>query len=645
MPPPDEKSKIEGLKESLYSRNAPDVRTRRKLRFTEEDSTVQKSWNDSEEEVHIPVTLNTDYKDHSMSFFTKLLIGSGLFCIIALSAGAFLFFKGSNLISADNIEINISGPISIPGGEPVSFDIQVINKNNVDLQTADLEVDFPEGTIDPENQSQELKIYREVLGDMKSGASVTKTVKAIVFGEENLQKQITFGVTYRVKGSTALFTKKKSYDVLINSSPVVLNVSSFKEVTSGQEFEMTVSLKSNSQQTLKNVLVKAQYPFGYTYLSSSVATVGSSNVWKIGDIPAGAERKIVIKGNLKGENTDSRIFRFSAGAQSSTDPKNIGTHYMTAEQALTIQKPFLSVGIAVNNDEATTDRSAVPGENQRIKISWFNNLDTAVSNVEITAKLAGTAYDRTAVIPDEGNFRSVDNEIVWNQQTTPDLASIGAGESGDVSFSLVPKDPSTSLNPITNAMLTVTAHVTANRTGQSQVSGNITSAATRTVRLASHTTLTGRVLRSTGPFINSGPVPPRADAVTTYTIMWSIDNTSNPLSNAVVVAALPPYVKWIGSSPSSADITYDSNKGTITWNAGTVGTYTRSSGRTKEVSFQVSFQPNLNQRGQTPVILNAAALTASDDFAGVTLESKQDTLSTRFSTDPTFKVGDEIVAQ
>ena len=80
------------------------------------------------------------------SFFTKLLIGSVIFCLIAVGVGAYLFFNGKNLISADNIDVTIDGPVSVPGGEPVSFDIGIINKNNVDLQLVDMTVNFPAGT-------------------------------------------------------------------------------------------------------------------------------------------------------------------------------------------------------------------------------------------------------------------------------------------------------------------------------------------------------------------------------------------------------------------------------------------------------------------------------------------------------------------
>jgi hypothetical protein len=246
----DDKSHIDELKSSLYSRTAPDVRTRRKLRFSEDTPEIKTDWDHPGEMVEPPVELNKKHKDHSMSFFTKLLIGSVVFCLIAVGVGAYLFFNGSNLISADNIDINIDGPVSISGGTPVSFDISIINKNNVNLQLVDMTVDFPVGTTDPNDTSEILQNYTKLIGNLPAGGSARETIKAIIFGEENLQKEITVTLTYGVEGSTSVFTKRRTYEVLINSSPINVSVSSFKEITSGQEFDLKVSLKSNSQEAL-----------------------------------------------------------------------------------------------------------------------------------------------------------------------------------------------------------------------------------------------------------------------------------------------------------------------------------------------------------------------------------------------------------
>jgi hypothetical protein len=643
VPPPDDKSYIDELKKSLYSRTAPDVRTRRKLRFSDSASNVQTDWEHPKDVDVRPVELNQEYKDHSMSFLTRLLIGSAVFCVLAVALGAYLFFNGSNLISANNIDIQISGPVSIPGGEPVSFDVLVANKNNVALQTVDMSVDFPDGTTDPADTAQALKNERVLIGDMPAGGTAHQTVKAVIFGEENLQKEITVTLTYGIKGSSSVFTKTQTYDVLINSSPLDVTVTSFNQITAGQPFDLTVNLKSNSQQVLKGIIVKAVYPFGYGFVSSNIPSLSDNATWKIGDMPPGSARSLVIHGTLSGADTDLRAFHFTVGAESSSDPKTIGTQYMAVEQDITIEKPFISLDIGIDNDIGAADHIGQFDQAERVTLHWFNNLPEAVSNVVIDAKLSGTAYDKTTVQPDQGYFDSGSDDIVWNQQSDPRLTSVAAGDSGTASFSITPKDIGGSL---TNPTVSFSVSVKGDRTQESNVPQTVTAAVARSVKVASNVTLSGRIVRTNGPFQNTGPIPPKTEQATTYTVVWDVDNTSNPVSNAQVTAQLPAYVKWLGTvSPSAEDVTYDQNNGLVTWNVGSIGTYTLSGGNRKELAFQISLTPGANQVGQLPSLIGRSALTAGDTFTGAQLSSSQDPLTTRFSTDPAYQSGDEIVTR
>ncbi len=651
MPPQDDQNRIEELKKSLYTRGAPEVRTHRKLRFSDVNSgEVKSAWNEPVEKVEEPVVLNAEYKDHSMSILTKLLIGSVIFCIIAVCAGVYLFFNGANLISGNNISVVISGPVSIPGGEPVTFGIKVTNNNTIDLQLVDMSVAFPPGATNPNDPTQALTTYNQLLGDIPVGQATSTSISAIIFGEENIQKTITATLTYKVKGSSAIFTKVATYDVLINSSPVIVSVDSFISITSGQEFDITVNLKSNSQDVLKNLVLKGDYPFGFTYISSNLPALSDNATWKIGDIPLGGSRSIVIHGKLVGENTDTRVFHFTVGAKSSTNSSIIGTEYGAITQNISIEKPFITLTLGVNGDTSGADIVGKFNTAERMTLTWFNNLSTSVSNVQLAVNFAGTAYDKTGIQPDIGYFDSANNRIIWNQQTNPELAMVQAGGSGSVSFSMVPLGKSSTdlnSNQSINPTISLSANVSADRTQDTGASGSLTATVNRLVKVASNVSLSGRVERSVGPFTNSGPIPPKAEQKTTYTISWIISNTTSSVSNAEVTATLPPYVTWLGNvSPTNENITYDPNSGAITWNAGTVTpNASMSSTNRREVDFQVSLQPSITQVGTSPTLVNQASLTATDDFTQAQLSSQQDYLTSSYSTDPVYKGGDETVVQ
>lgn len=641
---PAERSKIEELKKSLYSRTAPDIKQKRHVHFSSNEPTeVPTDWQhppENDEEVK----LNSEYQERKGSFFTKLLVGSLIFFIVAMSIGAYLILNGTNTISANNIVINVNGPVTVAGGDPVTFDIQVGNKNNIKLEAVDLAVDFPVGSVSAEDRSKELKQFRETMNDIEPGGVGQKRVSAVIYGEENSKKQVLITVSYKVAGSNAVFKKQKNYEVLISSSPLTISVDSFKEVTAGQEFNFEVTLASNSSDVIKNLLLRVEYPFGFTLTSTETKAEGNVSLWRVGDIPPHSKKTIKFRGQLEGQDGEVRAFRISAGAQSVKNPGTIGTEYVAALQEINIKKPFMSTSIAFGSDTNTGDHIGSFNASIPVTVSWFNNLPTAINDGEITIKLSGNAFDKTSVQPGQGYYRSADNEIVWNKQTTPALGRIGAGENGSLTFNFTPRNFSTPSRQISSPTVTVEVNVRGKRLSESNVQEDIVTSAKRVVKIPSSLTLASRITRSVGPFENTGPVPPKADKQTTYTITWTVDNTVNTVSGAEVRALLPVYVKWLNKvSPAGEDITYNSNNGLVAWRVGNVDAFTSQNNRRRQVSFQVALEPSLSQVGQVPFIVQDTTLVGLDDFTGVQLTNTQPALTTNFSTDPAYRDGNDIV--
>jgi len=641
----DDQNRIEDLKQSLYSRNAPDIRSRRRLHVEETSSDVPENWGDvSDQSAAAFDEAVADAHKNRMSFATKFFLGSLIFCFIAVGIGAYIFFKGSNFISGNNIAIDITGPVSIPGGTPVSFGITVTNKNSVALKNTQLVVRYPSGATDPADTTQSLEDQRESLGDIPPGGSVTKNASAVIFGEQNSQKKIIADVTYDIVGSNSSFTKEASYDVVVNASPMSINVSSLSEVISGQQFEMKVTVKSNTQNTVKNVLLKAAYPFGFSFKSATMQPATTDNTtWSIGDIPPGGEKVITIRGVLAGEDTDVRAFHFTVGSRSSSNLTAIGTVFIDTEQVLAVKKPFISLIIGMNDSSGKDDYIGSFGKPITVTVKWANNLPETLSNVVITAHLTGNAYDKTNVSAWTGFYRSITDDVVWDQKTNPELATVAAGANGSVSFTIIPSESPASDSRLRQPQLGVSVQASGNRTEASNVP--LTTGSTgRTARIVGDASLSGRIVRSISSIENTGPIPPVAERQTTYTVVWSIDPSSNQLHNAVVTASLPPGVSWTNKvSPSSEDVSYDRNSGIVTWNAGDIAATGGASSARREVQFQISLEPSVAQIGSAPTLVGQASMSATDTWTNTTVQSTQGYLTTSFSTDPAYKAGNETV--
>jgi hypothetical protein len=427
-----------------------------------------------------------------------------------------------------------------------------------------------------------------------------------------------------------------------------MSISSFSQVTAGQKFDMTVTLTSNSQSTIKNVLMNAVYPFGYSFVNSNQPPLADKATWNVGDIAPGQSKTITLSGTLQGQDQDSRIFHFIAGAASAGSPSVIGTEYTDTSEAVTLQKPFITVALSFGSDDnGTGDYIGQFGKPIITTISWFNNLPDAITDAEIHLQLSGNAFDNGSVSANGGFYNSVSNEITWDKTNTPALESIAAGGSGSVTFSFTPQDLGIPAAPVTNPSIDLSISVDGQRTSESNVPQSLTESVSRLVEVASNVSLSAQALYTTGPFINSGPFPPKAEATTTYTIVWTVGNSSSAVSGASVSATLPENVTWIGSvSPQSENVQYDAGSRTVTWNAGTLTAYLGQNGQQpRQISFQVGLYPNVTDAGNPLTLVNPATLSATDNFTGITVYSSWGALTTRLSTDPGFQDGDDLVTK
>ena len=108
---------------------------------------------------------------------------------------------------------------------------------------------------------------------------------------------------------------------------------------------------------------------------------------------------------------------------------------------------------------------------------------------------------------------------------------------------------------------------------------------------------------------------------------------------------MPPNVEWKGeTSTVSERVNYNSDTRVVFWNVGNVSAGAGFTNSPKEVSFKVGLTPSINQVGLAPAILGETTVESTDAYTETKLESKAETLTTRFF-DLNFKNGNEIVTK
>lgn len=625
----EKKGKIDKVQDSLYSKStdAIFVKRRHSLGEKEEQIDVSTTWKEQKQD------LESEFKLP----YTKILLGALIFFVLAMFFAFSRFFFGSNIVSGNNIDILVSGPVSIAGGEELPLEIEVKNNNNIDLKVVDLRIEFPAGTKSVNDPTVDLKRLSEVLGDINVGKSEKRIIKSILYGEENTQKDIKLKVEYRISGSNAIFSKEKVFTVLISSSPVNMVVNNPVEINANQLTTFNVDISSNSASVVKNLILKVDYPFGFDLVSSDPRPASyDDSIFVIGDLAPGAKRTIRLSGVVAGQDGEERSFKFTLGNPDKDNDRMIGTTLSSYLSILSLKKSSVGLDISIN-EQTDKDVAINVGSRNRISIFWRNNLPERIYNMVVKVKFTGQALNKESFSVENGFYNSFDNSIVFDKGSISLLSVVNPLDTGDMNFdfsTLLPaSSPSVSFG---NSSIKLDITVLGNRTGSDSAQETLFSE-TRNLKISSQLRLLSRGFRTVGPFENSGPFPPKVDNETTYTITWSATNSFNNVNGVRVSAFLPPNVKWTGyTSPGTEKISYNQNTGEVIWDIGDMRSETGTSYRPKDVSFQIAITPSITQLGYELNLLNEATISGVDAYSGARIGEVRAPVTTNITADPSY---------
>lgn len=637
--------RIDKLQEGLYSRGGQDITRSEKTAFSNHETLVKNGW---KEDDTLSKVMTEDHEEKKkMSFFTKVFLASIIFFLVAAGIAAYVLSGGFNVISSKNVDISVQGIIAVAAGEELNLDIIVSNSNNAALEQGEMFIEYPPGTKMPSDLTKDLTREKILIDNIPAGASIVRTVKAVVFGEKESVQQIKITLDYKARGSNAAFSKEKTYDITIKSSPVIMEVTYPKEVNAGQDISVKIDLTSNSAVPIRNLLVRTEYPFGFNFQNSSPKATAGNNVWRIGDLNPNEKRSITISGKIEGQNEEERTIKFNTGIASATDENQIGIGFIALAKSISIKKPFITLSMKLNQSEDKEYLTKIGGQ-IRGSISWVNNLPVTINDAEIKVKFSGDIINREIVgVFNGGFYRSSDNTITWDRNSLPELRSIDPGDSRSVNFdiTLVPSSPAL-VNNGRNLQSVMDVSVKGTRVSENSNPETVSALFSRVIKVATNLDLNSRSLYTSGPFRNTGPIPPRAENPTSYTIVWTFSNTFNDVTGARVTATLPPHMTWLGNkSPNNENVTYNETNRTIIWNAGEVKAASGFASAPREVYFQVSLNPSLNQVGTVPVLVENIQVVGVDRFTGKEVTATKPSLTTRISTDPGYLLGNETVAR
>ncbi len=633
-PSEHDKERIEQLRRAMYSRKLSGQLHERPRRELEHDrEIVGDDWKTQEPELD-KMRVAPRFIGTTRAILKWFLVISVLFFVAAAGFFGyyFLFGGGSHPANPGNIDISVSGPPQIAGGEPVELQITVVNRNRVPLELADLLVTFPQGTRSVADFATDMPSLRQSLGTIEPGGRRQGTISAVFAGASGQNANVKVELEYRVQGSSAIFVANQDYGLTFTSSPLSISVDGNSQTTSGQPVQFTVSVASNASAPLRDVVLDMTYPFGFKF-SSATPEPARGTTWTLGDFAPGQRKSILVQGTLAGEQGDKRVFRISAGTRTATS-SGVSTKLADNSYEMKIAQAFLGLSIITNSSQSTTTPSdfetqpkmnlpiAEPGTTVTVTIEYQNNLTVEINDAVIVARLNGLLVNGESVRVNDGFYRSSDDTVIWDKTSTAgDLGTLPPGKKGTVSFSFKMPEPKTAT---ADPKIDISVNAAGKRLSETGVPQNLQSSARAQVRLATDLQLAAQALYTQNPFGVSGPMPPKAGTETQLALVFTITNTSSKLTNAKVKAKLPSYVRWIGShAPRTENLTFNQYDGTFTWDLGDIAPGAGENGtQPRQIAISVGFTPSTSQIGEQPVLVQNVTLTGTDEATGAIVTRK-----------------------
>jgi len=547
---------------------------------------------------------------------TGIVLGAVMF----LALGAFgLWQYRQASFSEDRVIVEIVGTQSAESGKLITYEILIRNSNRAKLKNAILKLTYPEN-FKPEESLNFVSTSPTsgtfTIGEILPQGEDRMVLNARMYSPRGALMYLKAALNYSPSIFSTQFEKEVQLGINVGTTPISLEVLAPQNVSSGDEVNYLVNYKNTGAEKFDGIRIRAEYPEGFVFSTADPAALESNNTWYIGALAPGESGKIVVNGKLEGETDHVKKMKFLVGT---VDGGNFISYNEEEAQTKIVSSPF-SIAQTVNG---VKDYHTQAGDSLSFEINYKNNGNVGLKDVIVTSHLESPVLDYATLDMDGGFFDSSTKTITWKASDYPELKNLSPNQGGIIRFSvkvkeMIPvsggKDKNfvvSSLSKIDSPDVPTPIHM------NKIIAGNKLD-----IKLNSKLFLDVKGYYKDPNIQNSGPVPPKVDQETTYTVHWIASNVSNDVSEARVEAVLPTSVTMTGTKfPDGSNLTYNERNNSIVWEIGNMTSGTGILSSPKEVSFQVKIKPEASQVGKKMDLIGESKFTAKDLFTGDNLVS------------------------
>jgi len=596
----------------------------------------------------------SEKKPKSSKKYFRIILVVGI--IIILIIAALIFIRNWFSFSKGKIELKINAPTEIASGEEIEIAINCQNNNRVTIKDAKLIIDYPQGAYSIEGNELNQKTVE--MGDILSKEEKLENFKIRLVGEKGSIKFLSIRLNYQPENINSRFENSASFKININSVLIGLYLTVPQKAVSSEEVSYILDYINNSDEDFSNLKIELDYPSGFSFKSAEpepVSTIALSdqeevaeknNIWQLDELKKNERGTIRVLGILEGIEGENKSLEASLGK---TENSNFLKYSQTGSVTQISAAP-LQLSLFLDNEQE--GKNVNSDEKLNHKIEFKNNTDIALSQLILRAYLKGEMFDfKSLKLKEKGFFDSLNNVITWSAAGVPSLALLPPGETGQVEFSLS-LEKNFPIISFDDKNFQVSARVeleTLNVPPQFNLEKLKIEKVLKSKVNSEIVFQTKAYYNETSSDIsNFGPVPPKVNQVTTYTIHWQITNSSNDLENIKVMAVLPQGIEWrnVHSLLKKDDqLQYNERTKQIVWEIAKMPAATGFLIPAYGLVFQIALRPSITQIGTTPILINESKLEAKDIFTNETLEFFDSAITTDLPDDLTIGANESRVIE
>jgi hypothetical protein len=543
----------------------------------------------------------------------KILI---LFFLLVILISSFYIWS-RNKYSKEILKIEILGPPETSVGKEIEYLVKYKNNGNFRLEEPELIFEFPSNSLTEEG-FVERKVLKEELGEaIYPGEEKIISFKAKLFGKEGETKIAKASISFKPKNLKARYVRETSFNTKLKSVPITFEFDLPTQIQPQKSFDFKVLYFSNLESTLENLRIQIDWPSGFEFLGSKPESLEQKE-WKIPVLNKFEGGRVEIRGKIYGDVGEVKIFRARLGLVK--DGEFIVLKEI--EKGIQLIKPSIFIRQEINGNP---EYVASPGEWLHYEIYFKNIGEDDLKNLFLISQLEGEAFDFDTIETETGVYQPGDNSIVFDWRKNPKLQLLQPMEEGKVEFWIKLKDE-------------------LGRVREPQVKNRIFISQAReefVTKIASKLLVSQKGYFEDEVFGNSGPLPPKVGATTTYTIIWKIESTYSNFKDIKLKATLPENVSLTGKVFPDSEISkfsFDPESREIIWTVDEIGPE-----EIKSLAFQIALLPRKKDKGKMPSLIGELNVSGQDCWSEKVLEVKADSLDTYLKDDQTITEEKAIV--